>query len=112
MISAIRTKAIRAFAVAAACASLGSVAFAGGAAEAAPARSEAATVATGAAPNCLKTSQPTSKSVRVRNTCGYTVRAKVIIAFGPDGACYTYNSGADVTWTWGGLGRFDGLQTC
>jgi hypothetical protein len=112
VISTIRQQFIRVFAVAVACASLGSLAFAGSPADAAPARSQATTaVASDWAPGCLTSTPAGYHRVLVRNTCGYPLRAKVIISWGGDGACYSYPAGSAYYRTWG-MGGFDGLKKC
>jgi hypothetical protein len=48
----------------------------------------------------------------VTNDCGYQVRLKVVLAYGPDLACRTYAPGDRWTFTWVYPRRFDKLVTC
>jgi hypothetical protein len=90
---------------------LGVMAMGGSPAGATTERNDAPVLADDAAPNCLVAHPIKAKSVEVRNTCGYTLRAKLIIAWGLDGGCYTYLPDAYVRWTWD-RGSFDGLDNC
>ena len=49
--------------------------------------------------------------VHLRNDCGYTVRVKVLIAFGPDSACEVLVPTERFTHSHL-VGRFDGLVNC
>jgi hypothetical protein len=48
----------------------------------------------------------------VTNNCGYQVRIKVVLAYGPDFACRTYARGDRWTFKWNYPRRFDKLVTC
>jgi hypothetical protein len=48
----------------------------------------------------------------VTNECGYQVRLKVVLAYGPDLACRTYAPGDRWTFKWVYPRRFDKLVTC
>ena len=48
----------------------------------------------------------------VTNNCGYQVRLKVVLAYGPDLACRTYAPGDRWTFKWVYPRRFDKLVTC
>ena len=48
----------------------------------------------------------------VTNNCGYQLRLKVVLAYGPDLACRTYAPGDRWTFKWVYPRRFDKLVTC
>ncbi len=62
-------------------------------------------------PNCVWIEQPSSKKITVWNDCGYQVRVKVVIAWGPDFQCYAINPGEGRWYEWT-RGRFDRLESC
>jgi len=50
--------------------------------------------------------------VDVRNGCGYSLRAKVLIANGLDSQCHQFAPGQTIRHTFPLWGRFDGLVSC
>ncbi|MFC9084931.1 hypothetical protein [Nocardiopsis dassonvillei] len=66
-------------------------------------------------PSCVETDLDDSgftDELTVTNTCFYSVRVKVVLAYMSDTPCDTIRSGRSVTWSWGYPGRFDGLAEC
>ncbi|WP_067966373.1 hypothetical protein [Nocardiopsis trehalosi] len=91
------------------------LAAAGVLALAAPAAAETAPQAAAAVPGCVTTAlydDGGTDELTVRNTCSYSVRVKVILAFKPDLACVTYPAKSYKDWTWSYPGRFDRLASC
>jgi hypothetical protein len=61
------------------------------------------------APSCVQVERVGEHRVNLYNRCGYNVRVKVIIAWGPDSSCIPINAGGQtwVKWTFGGFDRLD-----
>ncbi|MFE3455994.1 hypothetical protein ACFXKD_00500 [Nocardiopsis aegyptia] len=81
----------------------------------APAAAAPVPQAAASVPGCVETDLDDSgftDELTVTNTCLYSVRVKVVLAYMSDTPCDTIRSGRSVTWTWGYPGRFDGLADC
>ncbi|MFI6767300.1 hypothetical protein [Streptomyces sp. NPDC050355] len=110
-------------ALAAAAAALGGgLALPAGSAVAAPAQvgpgDRTATEATegagilGTAPACVRRDViKHEKKVTVGNDCGRAMHLKVVIDWGPDSRCLTYQNGEAWTWHWG-RGSYGKVVTC
>lgn len=67
------------------------------------------------APGCVRADLDDSGGedvLVVTNNCGYQVRLKVVLAYGPDLSCRTYSPGDRWTFKWLYPRRFDKLVTC
>ncbi len=71
------------------------------------------------APPCVTTGsvyttyKGTIENIIVTNGCPYTVRVKVVLAYGADAACFTYRKNQSRRWWWPSVPRrFDRLERC
>jgi hypothetical protein len=68
--------------------------------------------AMGTAPACVKRDViKHRKYVKVTNTCGETMHLKVVIDWGSDSPCLTYQPGEQWEWNWG-RGSYGKVVTC
>ncbi|MGX1884974.1 hypothetical protein [Streptomyces sp. NPDC055287] len=66
----------------------------------------------GTAPSCVKRDViKHDKYVKVTNTCGEAMHLKVVIDWGPDSRCLTYQPGQQWEWNWG-RGSYGKVVTC
>lgn len=63
------------------------------------------------APACVKAWTLSDGDVRVRNDCANSKRIKVVMAWGPDLACWTIPAGGGAEWD-DPLGRLDRVELC
>ena len=63
------------------------------------------------APDCVKARTLSDGDVRVENDCARSKRIKVIMAWGPDLACWTIPAGGGAEWD-DPLGRLDRVELC
>ena len=63
------------------------------------------------APNCVKARTLSNGDVRVENDCAKSKRIKVVMAWGPDLACWTIPAGGGAQWD-DPLGRLDRVELC
>ncbi|MEV4193421.1 hypothetical protein [Streptomyces toxytricini] len=67
---------------------------------------------TGTAPACVKRDVVKHRNyVKVTNTCRETMHLKVVIDWGSDSPCLTYQPGEQWEWTWG-RGSYGKVVTC
>ncbi|MEV0263768.1 hypothetical protein AB0I49_20840 [Streptomyces sp. NPDC050617] len=86
------------------------------AASAAPAASTASAASAiniaGTAPSCVRRDVIKHKKyVKVTNGCGRAMHLKVVIDWGPDSRCLTYQNGEQWQWHWG-RGSYGKVVTC
>ncbi|MFF4606529.1 hypothetical protein ACFY12_27830 [Streptomyces sp. NPDC001339] len=66
----------------------------------------------GTAPACVRRDViKHEKKVTVGNDCGKAMHLKVVIDWGPDSRCLTYQHGEEWTWHWG-RGSYGKVVTC
>ncbi len=66
----------------------------------------------GTAPACVKRDViKHEKYVKVTNTCGRAMHLKVVIDWGSDSPCLTYQHGQQWEWNWG-RGSYGKVVTC
>ncbi|MFG2290426.1 hypothetical protein ACGFOU_30655 [Streptomyces sp. NPDC048595] len=66
----------------------------------------------GTAPACVRRDViKHEKKVTVGNDCGHAMHLKVVINWGPDSQCLTYQNGQAWTWHWG-MGSYGKVVTC
>ncbi|MGW7417673.1 hypothetical protein [Streptomyces sp. NPDC054863] len=66
----------------------------------------------GTAPACVKRDViKHEKYVKVTNTCNEAMHLKVVIDWGPDSRCLTYQKGEQWEWNWG-RGSYGKVVTC
>ncbi|MEV0278836.1 hypothetical protein AB0I22_20970 [Streptomyces sp. NPDC050610] len=76
------------------------------------ARESSATKIAGTAPSCVKRDVIKHKKyVKVTNNCGRAMHLKVVIDWGPDSRCLTYQNGEQWQWHWG-RGSYGKVVTC
>ncbi|MFE0172720.1 hypothetical protein ACFWZ2_10425 [Streptomyces sp. NPDC059002] len=89
-------------------------------APAAPAATPKATTPTAAAPAAIRGTAPDCvkrdvikhrKYVKVTNLCGRAMHLKVVIDWGSDSPCLTYQHGEQWEWNWG-RGSYGKVVTC
>ena len=72
---------------------------------------EASAIA-GTAPSCVARDVIKHKKyVKVTNNCGRAMHLKVVIDWGPDSRCLTYQHGEQWEWNWG-RGSYGKVVTC
>ncbi len=73
---------------------------------------ESATKIAGTAPSCVKRDVIKHKKyVKVTNRCHRAMHLKVVIDWGPDSRCLTYQHGEQWQWHWG-RGSYGKVVTC
>jgi hypothetical protein len=66
----------------------------------------------GTAPSCVTRDVIKHKKyVKVTNNCGRAMHLKVVIDWGPDSSCLTYQHGEQWEWNWG-RGSYGKVVTC